>query len=79
MTDKDYERLGRLLEDVVVSGTGNIKKVLWFNFVKGIAYGFGIFLAGTLVVGIVISILNMFDTVPVVGPFIQNVIDFLDR
>lgn len=77
MTDKDYEKLGRMLEDVVASGSTNHKRLIWTNFVKGLAYGLGIFLAGTLVVAIVIWILNLFNNVPLIGPLVQNIINNL--
>lgn len=77
LKNSDYEKIGRMLEDVVASGTGNYKKLLWYNFVKGLAYGFGIFLAGTVVVAIVISVLNLFNDVPIIGPFVQNIINSL--
>jgi hypothetical protein len=73
----DYEKIGRMLEDIVASGAGNYRKLLWYNFVKGLAYGFGIFLAGTVVVAIVISVLNLFNDVPIIGPFVQNIINSL--
>ena len=74
---KDYEKMGRMLEDIFASGSGNAKRLLWYNFVKGIAYGLGIFLGGTIVIAIVIWILNLFNQVPLIGPFIQNIIDSL--
>jgi hypothetical protein len=78
-TDKDYEKIGRMMEDVVLSGSSNWRKMIWYNFVKGLAYGLGIFLAGTLVIALVIAVLNQFNHVPLVGPLIQNIIDNLQN
>jgi len=76
-SSKDYEKMGRMLEDIFASGSGNVKRLLWYNFVKGIAYGVGIFLGGTIVIGLVIWVLNLFNGVPLVGPFVQNIINSL--
>jgi hypothetical protein len=76
-TTKDYEKMGRMLEDLFASGSGNIKHLLWYNFVKGVAYGLGIFLGGTIVIAIIIWILNLFNQVPLIGPFVQNIINYL--
>ena len=74
---KDYEKMGRMLEDIFASGSGNVKRLLWYNFVKGIAYGLGIFLGGTIIIAIVIWVLNLFDQVPLIGPLVQNIINNL--
>jgi hypothetical protein len=79
LSSKDYEKIGRLLESIVASGNANVKKLLFYNFVKGIAYGLGIFIAGTVVIGLVIWLLNLFDTAPLIGPFIQNITDYLQN
>jgi len=70
---KEYERMGRMVEDIFVSGSGNMKRMLWYNFLKGIAYGLGIFIAGTIIVGLVIWILSLFNQVPIVGPFVEHI------
>ena len=79
MSDKDYEKIGRMLEEIVASGSTNQKRLIWTNFVKGIAYGVGIFLAGTLVIAVVIWVLNLFDHVPLIGPFVEKIINNLHR
>jgi hypothetical protein len=76
-TTKDYEKMGRMLEDIFASGSGNLKSLLWYNFVKGIAYGLGIFLGGTIIIAIVMWLLNLFNQVPLIGPLVQNIINSL--
>ncbi|HPW47851.1 MAG TPA: DUF5665 domain-containing protein [Candidatus Saccharibacteria bacterium] len=77
LTAKDYEKLGRLINQVANSGQGTTKKLLWTSFAKGLAYGFGIFLAGTVVVGLIVWLLGLFDSTPLVGPLVQSLIDYL--
>ncbi len=74
----EYEAIGKLLESTYLANSDVRAKVLWFTFLRGLFYGLGIFLAGTLIVGIIISILNMFNEVPILGPFIENIINSLD-
>jgi len=77
LTNKEYEKLGRMVEDIATIGFSNTARMFWLNFVKGVAYGLGLFLAGTLVVGGVIWVLGLFDHAPLIGPLIQNIIDNL--
>ena len=78
LTAKDYEKLGKALEDVYLIGYANPKRFLWFGFLRGIVYGLGIFIGGTIVVAIVISLLTQFNDVPVVGPFIDKIIQMVN-
>jgi hypothetical protein len=74
----EYEAIGKLLESTYLANSEIKAKVLWFTFLRGLFYGLGIFLAGTLVIGIIISILNVFNEVPIIGPFIENIINSLN-
>jgi Domain of unknown function (DUF5665) len=74
-TDEEYKALGRMMEDLYLANTSKARRLLWYNFVRGLAYGFGIFIAGTFVVGLIVWLLGLFDQVPLVGPFIQNIVD----
>ena len=75
MTDKDYERLGRSVEQVYATGYASKGRMFYMSFVKGIGYGFGIFIGGTIVVGIVLSLLTTFaeEEVPVLGPLAEKI------
>jgi len=74
-TDEEYKALGKMMEDLYLANTSKAHRLLWYNFVRGLAYGVGIFLAGTLVVGLLIWLLSLFDQVPVIGPFVQSIVD----
>ncbi|MEK7600147.1 MAG: DUF5665 domain-containing protein [Patescibacteria group bacterium] len=75
----DYEKIGILLEDIVAVGYGKPWKLMWYSFIRGLAYGVGIFLAGTVVVGLVIWGLSLFNDIPVIGRFVQNIVNSLSN
>jgi hypothetical protein len=75
MTDKQYEDLGKKLMAFYESGYVNKKQALSWSFLKGLAGGFGAFLGGTILIGLLLWILSLFDQVP----FIDAVRDLLTR
>jgi hypothetical protein len=77
MTAKDYEKLGKALEEVYLIGYANPKRFLWFSFLRGIVYGLGIFIGGTIVVAIVLSVLTQFNSVPVIGPLVEKIVQIV--
>lgn len=52
-------------------------RVYWANFVRGLFFGFGSVLGGTLLVAIVVWILSQFVHWPGVGEFFQQVTNML--
>ncbi len=74
-TDEEYKALGRMVEDLYLANTSKAYRLLWYNFVRGLAYGLGIFIAGTFVVAILVWVLGFFDQVPLIGPFVQSIVD----
>lgn len=42
------------------------------NFLRGVVVGAGTVLGATLVIAILVWVLSLFDTVPLIGPFIDN-------
>jgi hypothetical protein len=51
------------------------RKVYWMNFVRGVFFGLGTFLSGTVVIAGVVWVLTQFVTVPVIGDFVQQILD----
>ena len=49
------------------------KRLMFNNFMGGLAWGFGTVLGATIVVALVLFILNQLDTVPFIGDFINNI------
>lgn len=48
---------------------------LRWTFYRGIIYGFGFFIGSILLVALFLYILSFFDTAPVIGRFIKNILD----
>ena len=78
LTNKQYEDLGRSLEQLYMIGYTKPKRMLYMTFIKGIVYGFGIFIGGTIVVGLVFWVLGQFNQVPVLSPFIEKIVDIVN-
>lgn len=78
LTPKQYEDIGRMLESVYITGYASPMRLIWGSFIKGIGYGFGIFIGGTIVVGLLFWILTKFNEVPVLSPFIQRIVQIVN-
>ena len=50
---------------------------LSWNFYKGVVYGFGFFIGGTLLIGVIIYVLSFFDTAPIVGDYVSKILNFV--
>lgn len=75
LTDKQYAELGRKLMAFYESGYVNKKQALGWSFLKGLAGGLGAFLGGTIVIGLLLWILSLFDHIS----FIDAIKDSLAR
>lgn len=47
------------------------------SFLRGVYYGFGFFVGGTLIVALIIYLLSFFDTAPIVGEYISKILLFV--
>lgn len=68
----DYEDLGRRLENIYLTGYISKKEMLKMSFLKGIAAGLGGVVGATIIVGLLVWVLSLFDTVPLVGPLVDG-------
>lgn len=75
MTSKDYEKLGKAMEEVYISGYVSRGRFMWFSLLRGIIYGVGLFIGGTIVVAVILSILTHFNSVP----FVQKIVDTANK
>ena len=74
LTDKELLKLGRNVRDMYEFGYLRIGHMMWYNLLRGIAYGFGLFLGGTIVVALVVWILGFFEQVPMIQPLVDAVL-----
>ncbi len=67
-----------LIEQLFYDFNTSRARVYWTNFFRGIFFGVGSVIGGTLVVAIVVSILSLLTDVPgVFGDFIQYIVDIV--
>ena len=71
LASKDYEKLGRLIEQVYLNG--RYGKVIRSSFLRGLFYGFGAVLGGTLLIATLVYILSFFEGLPLIGDIIKKV------
>lgn len=74
---EDNERGARhdLIEDLFYDFHKSRKEVYKMNFIRGIFFGFGSVLGGTLLVAIVVWIISLFVDWPGVGNFFEQLRD----
>ncbi len=73
MSNQDFEQLGRDMWNVYELNYKDRKRMYLFTFVKGVMYGFGIFLGGTIIVATLLYSLSFFEQIPLLSPFIQKI------
>ncbi len=71
-TKKDYEELGRRLENIYMTGYVNRSEMLKMSFLKGVATGFGGVIGATIVVALLLWMLSLLDAIPFVGPIFDT-------
>ncbi len=69
----DYQELGKRLENIYLTGYIDKKEMLKMSFIKGVVTGFGGVVGATIVVALLLWFLSFFETVPLLGPFVQNI------
>jgi Domain of unknown function (DUF5665) len=79
MTAKDYEKLGKALEEVYLIGYANPRRFLAFSFLRGIVYGLGIFIGGTIIVAIVMGVLVQFQDALIIGDFVKKIVEIVQN
>lgn len=61
-----------LMEEIFHDMYHERKRIYKINFVRGIFFGFGSVIGGTIVIALVIWILSLFVNFPVVGDFFRD-------
>lgn len=64
------------LRDVFMTMT-NPKRLLWLNFVAGVARGLGLTVGTAIVLAILFFILKSFVSLPIIGEYINDLIDLI--
>jgi hypothetical protein len=67
-----HEHLGRMMQNIYESGYINRNTMYKMSFLKGVASGVGGVVGATIVIGLLLWVLSLFDQTPVVGPLFDN-------
>jgi len=76
------ERLARhkMIEELFYDFNRNRQQIYWMNFVRGLFFGFGTILGGTVLVAIIVWVLSQFaGWIPPLSDFINQFIDIVQR
>ena len=68
-----YERVGRALENIFISAYANKKRVYLVSFWRGIAFGTGSAIGGTIVLALVLFFLSQVSDIPFLGDIAEKI------
>lgn len=71
-----YEQIGRMVENIYLSGYIDRNQLYKMSFIKGLVTGLGGVVGATIVVGLIAWLLSLFNYTPL-QPFIEPVTDTL--
>jgi hypothetical protein len=70
----------RLAQDVFNNFYCSRRKVYWLNFIRGVFFGLGSLLGGTVIVALIIWLLSQFVDLPGgIGEFVKSVINSMQN
>jgi len=76
--EKDARR--GMLEDLFWDLHRSRQQIYWMNFIRGIFFGVGTVIGGTIIVAIVVTILGVLVDIPGgVGDFVKYIIDIVQQ
>lgn len=72
LLNKDYEQMGRQLEELYDAVRPERRALYWVSFWKGIFRGAGSVIGATLVVALMLWLLSLFSELPLIGNFMDS-------
>jgi hypothetical protein len=67
------EQLGQMVRNIYESGYIDRNTMYKMSFLKGVVAGLGSVIGATIVLGLVLWVLSLFDQTPLVGPLFDNI------
>lgn len=78
--EQEFGARRAVLEDLFYDFHSSRTKVYRMNFLRGIFFGVGTAIGGTIVIALVVWVLDLFTGVPGgIGEFIQQVVDTIEQ
>lgn len=71
-TARDYEQLGRLIENTYLTGALDRKRLIANNIIRGISTGIGTVIGITIAIALLLWILSLFSEIPLLGPVFES-------
>lgn len=72
ITAREYEEIGRAIERLYTHGYLSKRRMVGVALLRGMAYGLGIFIGGTVIVALLAWLLGIFVDDSLVGQIIQD-------
>ena len=76
---RNHDEIAKALEILFATDYIDKKKLYISNFLRGMAFSAGGVIGATIVIGLFIWILSIFDTAPVIGPFFENTKETIEQ
>lgn len=70
---QSYEQIGKMVENIYLTGYIDKNQMYKMSFLKGLVTGLGGVLGATIVVGLLLWILSLFNRVPLIGPITEQI------
>lgn len=70
---KHHQEVARAVEILFTTGYISRKRLYLENFIRGLFFSVGGIIGATLVIGLLVWILSLFDQVPLIRPLIENI------
>lgn len=76
------DKIAMFLEDIrladVIQNYTAPRKLLWTNFLAGLARGLGLTIGTAIVLALFGSLLSQFLSIPIIGDYIRQIIDYVE-
>lgn len=77
--ERNHDDIAKALEILFATDYIDKKKLYVSNFVRGMFFSAGGIIGATIVIGLLIWILSLFDNVPLLGPLLENTRESIER
>jgi hypothetical protein len=76
---RNHDDIAKALEILFATDYIDKKKLYVSNFLRGMAFSAGGVIGATIVIGLLIWILSLFDNIPLIGPLFENTRETIEQ